>query len=32
LKKSAFNNEHPEIRCKPEDIDLKHKVVVVETK
>jgi phage repressor protein C with HTH and peptisase S24 domain len=28
----SFNNEHPEIRCKPEDVDLKHKVVVVETK
>jgi phage repressor protein C with HTH and peptisase S24 domain len=28
----SFNNEHPEIRCKPEDVELKHKVVMVETR
>lgn len=28
----SFNNEHPEIRCRSEDIDLKHKVVIVEPK
>ncbi len=28
----SFNNEHPEIRCRLEDIDLKHKVVLVEPK
>ena len=28
----SFNNEHPEIRCKPEEVELKHKVVMVETR